>query len=123
MATLEPTNKLAPITPAIDNIVTWRDFSPAPKSCDCDSCPIIYPLEVCHTGERPDVPRGARVLLLFCRSRLHSLTNVLRFRMCSVLCLFLYACFASLKQSAMILSPCSICASSMVSGTRMRSTL
>ncbi|MBO2029605.1 hypothetical protein J4734_24595, partial [Klebsiella pneumoniae] len=68
--------------------MTWRDFSPAPKSCDCDSCPIIYPLEVCHPGERPTFPRRGTRIIVVLRSRLHSLTTTSRFRMCSVLCLF-----------------------------------
>ena len=119
MATLDPTNKLAPITPAIDNIVTWRDFSPAPKSCDCDSCPIIYPLEVCHLGERPDIPAPGHAYN-YCFAGLVFIPLLTYF--VSAYLLF-YACFASVKQSAMIFSPCSICASSMVSGTRMRSTL
>src|SRR5699024_3034883 len=53
MATLEPTNRLAPITPAIDNMVTWRDFSPPPNSCGCDDCPILNPLESVSLGRAP----------------------------------------------------------------------
>src|SRR5699024_4338833 len=71
MATLEPTNRLAPITPAIDNMVTWRDFSPPPNSCGCDDCPILNPLESVSLGRAPrHFPRRVTRLIVigsFCR--------------------------------------------------------
>ena len=68
---LEPTNRLAPITPAIDNMVTWRDFSPPPNSCGCDDCPILNPLESVSLGRAPrHFPRRVtRIIVIdsFCR--------------------------------------------------------
>ena len=75
--------------PAIDNIVTWRDFSPALN-------PVIATVAPSFTLSKvsPRAPRrsraGARVLLLFCRSRLHSPYE----RTSLPACVLFYACFS-----------------------------